>query len=174
MARGKGLSPLLHRVLRSGRGTRQATNRPWRTWRHCGSCGGQLADKEGLGKAQETRETHLLTVSEAARRCSVSRPHLSRLISRGVAGLCRGELTALRFEDLDFERGLIRVERSYDPLSRSFVEPESRSGARTVPMAQVLRSQLLAARLAFGRSAVRYQRRPPLERRPWAALLRPQ
>jgi Phage integrase family len=58
----------------------------------------------------------------------------------------------LRFEDLDFEKGLIRVERSYDPKARVFVEPKSRAGRRTVPMAKVLRQYLSQARLETGRS----------------------
>jgi integrase len=64
------------------------------------------------------------------------------------AGLRRGELMALRFEDLDFDHGVIKVERSYDPRSHSFVEPKSRSGRRTVPMASVLRQYLASAKLS--------------------------
>jgi hypothetical protein len=49
---------------------------------------------------------------------------------------------ALRFEDIDFGKGLIRVECSYDPRSHGFVEPKSRSGRRTLPLASVLRQYL--------------------------------
>ena len=59
---------------------------------------------------------------------------------------------ALRFEDLDFEHGLIRVERSYDPKSHVFVEPKSRSGRRVVPMAKVLRQYLAQAKLGSRRT----------------------
>ena len=55
------------------------------------------------------------------------------------AGLRRGELAALRWLDVDFERGLIRVERSW--------EPKSRSGRRRVPMARPLKAHLAAHRL---------------------------
>jgi integrase len=54
--------------------------------------------------------------------------------------------------DLDFEHGLIRVERSYDPKAKVFVEPKSRSGRRTVPMAKVLRQYLAQAKLGSRRS----------------------
>jgi integrase len=64
------------------------------------------------------------------------------------AGLRRGELMALRFEDLDFDHGVIKVERSYDPKAHEFVEPKSRSGRRTVPMASVLRAYLASAKLS--------------------------
>jgi integrase len=64
------------------------------------------------------------------------------------AGLRRGELMALRFSDVDFEAGIIRVERSYDPRSHGFVEPKSRSGRRTVPLASALRQYLAQAKLS--------------------------
>ena len=69
------------------------------------------------------------------------------------AGLRRGELMALRFEDVDFKKGLIRVERSYDVTSHVFVEPKSRAGWRTVPLASLLRGYLLGAKLRSGRSS---------------------
>jgi integrase len=62
------------------------------------------------------------------------------------AGLRRGELAALRWLDVDFERGLIRVERSWDPKAGP-VEPKSRSGRRRVPMARPLKAHLAAHRL---------------------------
>ena len=40
------------------------------------------------------------------------------------AGLRRGELMALRWEDIELAKGLIRVERAWDPVARVFVEPE--------------------------------------------------
>jgi integrase len=58
------------------------------------------------------------------------------------AGLRRGELMALRVEDVDLARGLIRVDRAFDPKERVFVEPKSRAGRRSVPIASVLRDYL--------------------------------
>lgn len=54
----------------------------------------------------------------------------------------------LQREDVDFDKGLIRVARSYDPRSHGFVEPKSRSGRRTVPLATVLRQYLAQAKLS--------------------------
>jgi integrase len=67
------------------------------------------------------------------------------------AGLRRGELQALRWDDVDLAAGLIRVERSWDPAEGE-IAPKSRAGTRTVPIAAVLRSQLLEHKLRSGRS----------------------
>ena len=68
------------------------------------------------------------------------------------AGLRRGELMALRWQDVDLITGELRVERSYDPKSREYVEPKSRSGRRRVPIAAVLRGHLRALAIASRRS----------------------
>ncbi|MHB8649676.1 MAG: site-specific integrase [Gaiellaceae bacterium] len=57
-----------------------------------------------------------------------------------------GELRALRPEDVDLEAGVIRVERSWDPLAGLF-EPKSRAGRRTVPIVAALRTHLAAHKL---------------------------
>jgi integrase len=76
------------------------------------------------------------------------------------AGLRRGELLALRWNDIDLTAGVIRVERSWD-LRTGPVRPKSRAGTRVVPIPQVLRGHLAAHRLrstadgdalVFGRS----------------------
>jgi integrase len=68
------------------------------------------------------------------------------------AGLRRGELLALRWDDVDLAAGVIRVERSWDPKAGVIVEPKTRAGLRVVPIATVLRSHLLEHRLRSGRS----------------------
>jgi len=68
------------------------------------------------------------------------------------AGLRRGELLALRWEDVDLPAGVIRVERAYDPVARVFGTPKSSAGIRKVPIASVLREHLAAQRLRSGRS----------------------
>ncbi len=62
------------------------------------------------------------------------------------AGLRRGELRALRWSDVEFEHGVIRVERSWDDRVGP-IEPKSRAGRRRVPLTRPLRARLAAHRL---------------------------
>jgi integrase len=95
------------------------------------------------------------------------------------AGLRRGELQGLRWCDVDFEAGLIRVERSWDDKVGP-IEPKSRAGRRRVPLAKPLRAHLAplrlrsggdAAGLAFGGSEGRAFSSQTLSRRARAAWL---
>ncbi len=65
------------------------------------------------------------------------------------SGLRRGELWALRWEDVDFEAGVIHVRRSWD-VHAGEIEPKSGAGIRRVPIASVLRSFLLEQKLPNG------------------------
>jgi integrase len=62
------------------------------------------------------------------------------------AGLRRGELRALQWDDVDLVAGVIRVRRSMDARG-SIIAPKSAAGTRTVPIAKVLRAHLAAHRL---------------------------
>ena len=59
------------------------------------------------------------------------------------AGLRRGELMALRWEEVDLAAGVIHVERAYDEKERVDIEPKSRAGRRTVPIVGALRDVLV-------------------------------
>jgi integrase len=67
------------------------------------------------------------------------------------AGLRRGELMALRWEDVDLAAGVIRVERAYDDKGRVEIEPKSRAGHRNVPVVGALRHVLIEHKLLLGR-----------------------
>jgi integrase len=67
-------------------------------------------------------------------------------------GLRRGELMALRIEDVDLAAGVIRVERSWD-VKEGPVEPKSQAGRRSVPIPAVLRDYLIGRKLRLGRNA---------------------
>lgn len=62
------------------------------------------------------------------------------------AGLRRGELKGLRWCDVDFDGGVIRVERGWDDHEGP-IAPKSRAGRRSVPMAAPLRAFLAEQRL---------------------------
>lgn len=62
------------------------------------------------------------------------------------AGLRRGELMALRWEDVDLAANVIRVERSWD-LKEGEIEPKSQAGRRTAPIPSVLRDYLVEHRI---------------------------
>jgi hypothetical protein len=55
------------------------------------------------------------------------------------AGLRMGELQALTWERIDFERNLIWVERSWDRTA-GYIDPKSRAGTRRVPLTPTLRT----------------------------------
>jgi integrase len=61
------------------------------------------------------------------------------------AGLRRGELQALAWEDVDLANGVIRVERAWD-VQEGPIEPKSRAARRKVPMAAILRDYLVEHR----------------------------
>ena len=65
------------------------------------------------------------------------------------AGLRRGELQALRWEDVSLEGGLIRVRHGWDRVA-GLIEPKSRSAKRRVPVPEVLRGYLVRQRLRTG------------------------
>jgi integrase len=95
------------------------------------------------------------------------------------AGLRRGELMALRWVDVDFENGVIRVERSWD-VRAGAVDPKSNAGRRTVPMPKILREYLAAHKLrctwndglVFGRTAATPVQTTALDRRATRAWTR--
>ncbi|MGB7587688.1 MAG: site-specific integrase, partial [Solirubrobacterales bacterium] len=64
-------------------------------------------------------------------------------------GLRRGELWALRWEDVDFDAGVIHVRRAWD-VHEGEIEPKSGAGIRRVPIAAVLRAFLLEQKLRNG------------------------
>jgi integrase len=96
------------------------------------------------------------------RRDRIARPEEARALIQSVpegdralwatalyAGLRRGELQALRWADVDLDRGVVRVERSWDPKAGP-IEPKSRAGRRRVPLVKPLRAELAAHRLRQG------------------------
>jgi integrase len=61
-------------------------------------------------------------------------------LTAAMSGLRRGELLALRWQDIDWTAGVIRVRRSY--TRGEFGTPKSRRSSRAVPMADRLAGEL--------------------------------
>lgn len=66
------------------------------------------------------------------------------------AGLRAGEIQALRWSDIDFDRGVLRVEQSWDRKVGP-IAPKSRAGRRRVPMSMLVRRELRELQLRSGR-----------------------
>jgi integrase len=66
------------------------------------------------------------------------------------AGLRRGELRALRVDDVDFDAGLVRVRRGWDDVEGE-IKPKTFAGKRDVPMMGELRRICRAHKLQTGR-----------------------
>ncbi len=64
-------------------------------------------------------------------------------------GLRRGELQALRWEEVELDRGVLRVISSWDRVA-GLVSPKSRAGERTVPVPAILAVELQSHRLRQG------------------------
>ena len=101
--------------------------------------------------AARGRRERIATPPEAAALLAALPPAERALWATALyAGLRRGELTALRWADVDLGRSEIRVERSWDP-KQGPIEPKSEKGIRKVPLLAVLRDHLDQHKLATGR-----------------------
>jgi integrase len=100
--------------------------------------------------------THLRLPAVRGRRERIASPQEAELLLAALpardrsiwatalyAGLRRGELMALRWDDVDLANGVIRVERAYDEKARLEIAPKSRAGRRTVPIVGALRDILV-------------------------------
>jgi integrase len=66
------------------------------------------------------------------------------------AGLRRGELMGLRWQDVDLVQGILNVVRAWDPKEHQMVAPKSQAGSRRVPIPSALRAFLAPLKLASG------------------------
>ena len=66
------------------------------------------------------------------------------------AGLRAGEIQALRWSDVNYERGVLRVERAWDRVVGP-IAPKSRAGRRRVPMSMLVRREVRELQVRSGR-----------------------
>src|SRR5207253_5223216 len=99
-----------------------------------------------LPASRERRERIARPAEAHALICALPKPDRALWATALYAGLRRGELQALRWAEVDFGEGVIRVERSWDERVGP-VAPKSRAGRRRVPLSKPLRASLAAHRL---------------------------
>lgn len=93
-----------------------------------------------LNESKEQRKPHIVTWEEQERLLAVAPPRIRVLTVLGVeTGMRTGEMLGLRWEDVDFLKGIIKVEKSKTP-----------SGIRSVPISAVCKSELLRWRNLVG------------------------
>ena len=103
--------------------------------------------------AARGRRERIASPSEAAALIAALRPEDRALWGCAFyAGLRRGELRALLWDDIDLAEGLIRVARSISGHGETG-RPKSRAGRRGVPIVAVLRDLLVEHKLATRRDA---------------------
>lgn len=108
------------------------------------------------GPRVDGQEVRPWSALEANLFLSACRDHrLSALFTVGVAlGLRKGELLALRWVDVDFDQGTLRVVQTVQRLGRGLGlvtgEPETKRSRRTVPMPAVCTAELRRHRAGQG------------------------
>ena len=88
----------------------------------------------------EADELEAVVRSERERRDELSPTLAVMYLTAGMTGLRQGELIALRWRDVDWPAGKVRVRRSY--VRGEFTTPKSRRGSRSVPLADELAGEL--------------------------------
>jgi integrase len=87
------------------------------------------------GKARD----RIASPAEAAKLIAALRPQDQAALGLAVyGGLRLGEILGLAWADVDLDNRTLRVRRAWDPVARVYVEPKSKAGARTVPIAAPL------------------------------------
>jgi integrase len=110
---------------------------------------GYIPDNPATGVRLPARIVHrerIALTSDQIRRLieALPEPCKSMVLVAVLTGLRRGELFALRWRSVDFERRLIAVRESvYDG---QFNAPKTKSSVRTIPMGEALRETLLRLR----------------------------
>ncbi|MGI8421178.1 MAG: tyrosine-type recombinase/integrase [Gaiellaceae bacterium] len=126
--------------------------------------GGEVAVNPTRGleiPASKGKRDRIASPAEAERLISVLEKRDQPLWATAFyAGLRLGELLALDWECVDLAAGVIHVVRSFDPVSKVFIDVKTEAGERKVPIAAVLRDYLLEHKietggegLVFGRTA---------------------
>lgn len=86
---------------------------------------------------------------------------LRAMVHMGIfAGMLRGEMAGLQWEDVDFENNVINVRQSLSSFD-GLKSPKTEAGVRTIPMVASLKDALLALRDYWGLREEMYDERSP-------------
>ena len=116
-----------------------------------------------MPSARGRRERIASPAEAAALIAALPEAHRALWATAMYAGLRRGEIGGLTWEDVELERGVLHVRRSWDDHCQVMLPPKSRAGTRTVPIIGKLRRHLVehqtlterSTGLVFGSTATR-------------------
>ena len=149
------LQDYVDRLVAEGRGaaTIRNTIMPLRTIYRRAVARGDLTVNPTAGlevPAVENRRDRIADPMEAAALIAAVQPRDRALWATAMyAGLRRGELQGLRWDDVDLAAGVLRVRRGWDP-EKGEIDTKSRMGRRTVPLTAILRDVLVEHRMDRG------------------------
>ena len=139
---GKGLSPKsIRNVVATLSALFNFAKAPRRRWATSNPCEGV-----DLPAVREAAEIRFLTLEEVDALVAHARPGIFQAIDRAMfltaamTGLRKGELVALRWRDVDWTAGRVRVRQNY--VRGEFGTPKSRRSTRSVPMADEVAGEL--------------------------------
>jgi integrase len=111
----------------------------------------------GIRLPQSERQRDRIAAPDEAARLVAALPTLrdrALWTTAFFAGLRLGELRGLRWGDIDFDGGVIRVERAIDEATGRVIPPKSEKGRRRVPLVEAVKDALQT--LAGGPGSGRY------------------
>jgi len=111
----------------------------------------QDAEVAAGGRDADSTRDRIASPSEAAELLTALEHDRALWATGFYAGLRRGELRGLEWDDVALGAGLIHVRRGWDDREGS-IAPKSKAGRRDVPIVAALRAVLMEHRLRSGRA----------------------
>ena len=120
-----------------------------RAYNFCNPCEGLKTPKNSITKTRNAINKHTI-------RLILTTEHRAKVAAciMLLAGLRRGELTALTWFDIDFKNKIINVNKSYDFKQCEIKETKTKAGMRKIPMNDYLYDLLVEAKKSSDSSYV--------------------
>lgn len=138
-----------------------------RAYKYCNPC-------EDLKVPKKAVQTERNAISMYMIRLILETEHRGKLAMwiMLLAGLRRGELTALTWDDIDLEKKVIDINKSYDFKECVTKDPKSKSGIRQIPINDILFEMLAKAKAeAKGSFVIEKVRGGRMSEKAWQRLL---